>query len=330
MSKTVSALLVWSVAVKNEQNGKTDWKWTFTMLLIVFGLTGVGWGIHYEIGRVYSQMESADRRMARVETAIHILADGQGEKTRTMVDQALTISQDDAASSAELLGNLKGYLNSGDKVRAAEIAYNAHILLVAATESKSPVPTGYFERTVALLNDLPAVSDADIANRVLSARVALAEYHSALEPGPALPSKEVALKVRSGESIALESMSGGSMYRVSGQFMLTPKTDWDARGAVIDGSAITSGNDLLQTSSGTQAKNQDSIRGLTLNGVTQTLDGVEWKDVVFVNSRVRYRGGDLKLDNVRFVHCTFEVPENSRGAQLADYAALESGALKID
>src|SRR5271170_7382410 len=119
------------------------------MLLLVAGLTGIGWTVHYEIGRVYSQMESADRRMARVETAVHILADGQGEKTRTMVDQALTISQDDAASSAELLGNLKGYLDSGDKVRAAQVAYNAHALLMAAKENRSPVPPGYFANTLA-------------------------------------------------------------------------------------------------------------------------------------------------------------------------------------
>ena len=98
---------------------------------------------------------------------------------------------------------------------------------------------------------------------------------------------------------------------------------------MVDGTAIPSGTDVLQASSGSLEKNHDSIRGLTFDGVTQTLDGVEWKDVVFVNSRVRYRGGDLKLDNVRFVHCTFEVPESSRGAQLADYATLENGALNI-
>ncbi len=184
--------------MKNSQSGQTDWKWMFTMLLVVAGLAGVGWMTHYEIGRVYSEMESTDRRMARVETAVHILADEQSEKTRTMVDEALTISQNDAASSAELLGNIKGYLASGDRVRAAEVAYSAHVLLVAAKENRSPVPPGYFASTVALLNNIPDVSDVDISSRLLSARVALAEYHSALQPGPELPAKEVALKVRIG------------------------------------------------------------------------------------------------------------------------------------
>lgn len=315
--------------MKNSQSSQTDWKWTFTMLLVVVGLAGVGWMIHYEVGRVYSQMESEDRRMARVETAVHILADEQGEKTRTLVDEALTISQNDAASSAELLGNIKGYLDSGDKVRASEVAYNAHALLMAAKANRSPVPPGYFASTVALLNNLPAVSDADVANRLLSARVALAEYHSALQPGPEMPAKQVTFTARSGESVATEAMSGSAVYRVSSQLKLAPKTDWQAPGAVVDGSAIPSGTDLFVTSGGSLSQNGDSIRGLTLDSVTQTLDGVAWKDVVFVNSRVRYHGGDLKLDHVRFVHCTFEVPESSRGAQLADYATLESGDLNI-
>jgi len=315
--------------VSNSQSEQTDWKWIFTMLLIVVGITGAGAMTHYEIGRVYSQMEGADRRMARVETAVHILADSQGEKTRTMVDEALTISQNAAASSAEMLGNIKGYLDSGDKVRAAEVAYNAHELLMTAKENKSPVPPGYFASTIALLNNMPETTDTDISSRLLSARVALAEYHSALQAGPELPAKEVALKVRSGESIAAEAMSPGSVYRVSSQLTLVPKTAWQAPGAVVDGSAIPSGTDIVQTRGGSLAQNADSISGLTLNGVTQTLDGIEWKDVTFVNSRVRYRGGDLKLENVHFVHCTFEVPVNTRGAQLADYATLESGALKI-
>ncbi len=313
----------------NSQNEQTDWKWIFTMLLMVAGIIGVGAMNHYEIGRMYAQLEGADRRMARVETAVHILADSQGEKTRTMVDEALTISQNAAASSAELLGNVKGYLDSGDKVRAAEVAYNAHELLMTAKENKSPVPPGYFASTIALLNNMPNTTDTDISSRLLSARVALAEYHSALQAGPELPNKEVTLKVRSGESFAAEAMSPGTVYRVDSQLTLPAKMDWQAPGAVVDGSAIASGTDLLSTPGGSLAQNANSVSGLTLSGVTQTLDGVEWKDVTFVNSRVRYHGGDLKLENVHFVHCTFEVPVNTRGAQLADYATLENGALKI-
>ena len=317
------------VPMTNSQNEQTDWKWIFTMLLMVAGIIGVGAMNHYEIGRMYAQIEGADRRMARVETAVHILADSQGEKTRTMVDEALTISQNAAASSAELLGNVKGYLDSGDKVRAAEVAYNAHELLMTAKENKSPVPPGYFASTIALLNNMPNTTDTDISSRLLSARVALAEYHSALQAGPELPDKEVTLKVRFGRILC------GRGYEprrcVSRRQPAHAAGENGLAGAGRRGGWVgnPSGTDLLSTPGGSLAQNGDSMSGLTLSGVTQTLDGVEWKDVTFVNSRVRYHGGDLKLENVHFVHCTFEVPVNSRGAQLADYATLENGALNI-
>lgn len=313
----------------NSENGQTDFKWIFTMLLVVGCFAGTGAVVHYDNARVTAQIESSDRNMARLETAVHIVADSQGEKTRSMVDEALTISQNAAASSAELLGNMKTYLDSGDKVRASEVAYNAHELLLAAKENKTPVPPGYFSRTVALLNNLPATTDADISSRLLSARVALAEYHSALQSDPNLPTKEVALKIPSGASVTPEAMSGPAVYHVTQQLSLKPQTSLQAPGAVVDGSALPAGMDLLQIGSTSLAKNGDSVSGLTLSDVTQTLDGVEWKDVVFVNSTIRYRGGDLKLENVRFVNCTFQVPESNRGSQLADYATLESGTLNI-
>jgi hypothetical protein len=260
---------------------------------------------------------------------VHILADNSGEKTRGMVDQALTISQTAASSSVELLAGLKGYLEHGDKVRASEVAYDAHELLRTAAENKSPVPPGYFAGTVALLNNLPALNDADVASRVLSDRIALAEYHSALEATPQLPAKDAQLKVSVGEPITSQALSGTAVYRTSHQLTLAPQTALQAPGSVVDGSTLPSGTDVLEPASGSQAKNSNSISGLTLSGVTQTLDGIEWKNVTFVNSRIRYRGGDVRLDNVHFVHCTFEVPSNNRGSQMADYATLETGILTI-
>lgn len=315
--------------MKNSQSGQTDWKWTFAMLLVVAGITGIGAMVHFELSREYSQMEANDRRMARVETAVHILADNSGEKTRNMVDQALTISQTAASSSVELLSNLKGYLDHGDKVRASEVAYDAHELLMNAKENKSPVPPGYFAGTIALLNNLPAVTDADIASRLLSDRVALAEYHSVLQPNPEFPAKDAQLRIPMGTPVTSQALSGSVVYRAEHQLTLAPQTALQAPGAVVDGSAIAAGTDALEPASSSLAKNGNSVSGLTLNGVTQTLDGIEWKNVVFVNSRIRYRGGDLRLDNVHFVHCTFEVPANSRGSQMADYATLETGLLTI-
>jgi hypothetical protein len=61
-------------------------------------------------------------------------------------------------------------------------------------------------------------------------------------------------------------------------------------------------------------------------GASQTLDGIHWHDITFVGVHIIYRGGDLDLQNVRFVNCTFEVPtrtpQNSRVERFIDYAAL--------
>jgi hypothetical protein len=315
--------------MNNSQSRHMDWKWTFAMLLVVAGVTGIGAMVHFEISRQYAEMEANDQRMARVETAVHILADTSGEKTRTRVDEALTISQNAASSSTELLGSLKGYLDRGDKVRATEVAYSAHELITVARENKSPVPPGYFNGAIGLLNNLPAVTDADVESRVLSTRVALAEYHSALQANPDLPAKQVQLKLSADGAVNSQALTGGAVNRAGGQLALAPQTALQAPGAVVDGSAVPPGTDLLEPASSSLAKNGDSVSGLTLASVTQTLDGIEWRNVTFVNSRIRYHGGDLRLENVHFVNCTFEVPSDSRGAQLADYAALESGILMI-
>src|SRR5580658_827677 len=68
----------------------------------------------------------------------------------------------------------------------------------------------------------------------------------------------------------------------------------------------------------------DGVRvdGLTIAGAAQTLDGIRWKDVTFVGTRLRYEGGEVSLQNVRFKNCTFGFSTNDRGARLADAVAL--------
>jgi hypothetical protein len=39
------------------------------------------------------------------------------------------------------------------------------------------------------------------------------------------------------------------------------------------------------------------------------LDSVDGKNVTFVNSTLVYNGGKLKLENVRFINCTFQVSD---------------------
>src|SRR5262249_28282839 len=43
------------------------------------------------------------------------------------------------------------------------------------------------------------------------------------------------------------------------------------------------------------------VENLTMQGAAETLDGVHWRNVTFIGTRLRYEGGPLDLQNVRFV-----------------------------
>ena len=44
-----------------------------------------------------------------------------------------------------------------------------------------------------------------------------------------------------------------------------------------------------------------------LNGCTARLDGLSIKNFIFVNAIVRYDGGAVRLENVRFINCLFVI-----------------------
>lgn len=72
------------------------------------------------------------------------------------------------------------------------------------------------------------------------------------------------------------------------------------------------------------------VDNLTIAGAAQTLDGIRWRDVTFIGTRVRYDAGDLDLQNVRFVRCRFVIPSDERGGRLANAVALGITSIKIE
>jgi len=58
------------------------------------------------------------------------------------------------------------------------------------------------------------------------------------------------------------------------------------------------------------------------NGGSVTLDGMEFRKVVFVNTNLFYAGGPLKMQDVYFLNCTFSISRQSNGERLV-LAALE-------
>jgi hypothetical protein len=76
---------------------------------------------------------------------------------------------------------------------------------------------------------------------------------------------------------------------------------------------------------------EDGVRvnGLTIEGASQTLDGVAWKDVTFVGTRLRYEGGATSLKNVKFVRCTFGFADDEGGRKLVEALARGNGTVDV-
>jgi hypothetical protein len=71
-----------------------------------------------------------------------------------------------------------------------------------------------------------------------------------------------------------------------------------------------------------------SISNIAVVTPSQTLDGFVWNSVVFVNARIRYLGGPVTLNNVRFVNCTFDVPAKG-GHPILNYAMAQQPELIV-
>jgi hypothetical protein len=76
---------------------------------------------------------------------------------------------------------------------------------------------------------------------------------------------------------------------------------------------------------------EDGVRvnGLTIEGASQTLDGVAWKDVTFVGTRLRYEGGAASLKNVKFVRCTFGFKDDEGGRKLVEALVRGDGTVDV-
>jgi hypothetical protein len=103
----------------------------------------------------------------------------------------------------------------------------------------------------------------------------------------------------------------------------------EAYSAAVDNSAMQPGQEIIAVATRSLDRDPVIIKGPILIGATQTLDYINWEDVTFVNTHIRYKGGPVRLRNVRFVNCTFDFPNNDIGAKMAEYAALEPKSLSL-
>ena len=117
-----------------------------------------------------------------------------------------------------------------------------------------------------------------------------------------------------------------SPHALSAQSVLDPGS---IGGDYLDATLMPETSEVLLPPSSRNLNDDVQVEGLTIEGASQTLDGVRWKNVTFIGARLRYEGGQISLQNVKFIRCRFGFNTDERGARLADAIALGQKSIEI-
>jgi hypothetical protein len=254
-------------------------------------------------------------------------------------------------------------------VTETEVAVDraASIVTIARLRSQ-PAPLDFFDDALAKLDQILAAyhTNSRLIEHVTLARIELAQLRSSLEPVPpgtpsSLNTDELLLATATGReapSSNVRPTSGGAQQPKSAAskspsasnaasanssaptwvFVGAPRTL--VTGALLDPAAL-GGDRLDATNMPTRAEileppssrlftDNVHVENLTIAGAAQTLDGIHWKNVTFIGTRLRYEGGELDLHNVRFIRCMFGFDSDERGGRLATAIARGQTTIVIE
>lgn len=144
-------------------------------------------------------------------------------------------------------------------------------------------------------------------------RIELAQLRSAQDPAPP-------------ESLSPKRVAIHSPYSIPRDSTFDPRAPG---GNFVDATQMVSSAEILEPPLSRSFADNVGVENLTLAGAAQTLDGIRWRRVTFIGTRLRDQGGEVDLENVHFVHCTFGFADNDREAHLAKAIALGQSPIHI-
>lgn len=237
-------------------------------------------------------------------------------------------------------------------VTAAEVEVDraAAIVLSARMQAQTPSPDFWARNIAALDRVLRTQPDnARLLEHVTLARIELADLRSS-EPDsaggtPAAQNSEAPnlttyppgvsatpiLNVGPGAEAPHAATPPGHVVLASPR-ALSAESELNSAslgGNYLDATLMPETSEVLLPPSTRNFSDEVRVEGLTIEGASQTLDGVRWKNVTFVGMRLRYEGGGISLENVKFVRCRFGFTADERGAQLADAIAMGKTSFEI-
>jgi len=301
-----------SMVTTPKNNSRIDWKSVLpTALTAAIFVGGVLWAAHSEISKIDDRLVNLDKHISRVETAVRIVGAKQGGDTKTLIDEALTVAK--KASAAGHVDNAKTI-----------VAY-ANRLLSEQKHYRIEAPQEFFASTLDNYQSLG--KSPDLRESARAGTFLLAEYRSALQPQPELPTKT---------DNALPQLAGNpkvvlypSIYQIVSPLHTHTNIDVIGTGAATLQASFAD-RDMLIPDSKRWETNRATISGINIIDGNQSLDGFIWDNVTFANMHIRYAHGTALLHNVRFVNCTFDLPSDDTGTRIANYVALgNTGELAI-
>jgi len=234
---------------------------------------------------------------------------------------------------------------TGGNITSAEMQTDraAAILMSTRMQAQAATPE-FFEHTVRELDRVLRThpDNARLVEHVTLARIELAQLRSAqavvadaggADGGGAAQKNENATAAGTPNSGADVGPGARAPHALSipGHVMLAAPRALGANelldpaalhGNYIDATLMPDTSEILLPPSTRAMADGVRVDGLTIAGAAQTLDGIRWKNVTFIGTRLRYEGGEVSLQNVRFTNCTFGFSADDRGARLADAIAL--------
>jgi hypothetical protein len=207
--------------------------------------------------------------------------------------------------------------STAGNITQAEVAIDrATAFVTAAKYNSGTAAPDFFDISLTRL-DRTVASHPDNARLVQHAtlmRIELAQLRSSLEPAPAQPGPHMSVAIDAPRAIARDAM-------------LDPAS---LGGNILDATGMPSSSEILEPPSSRLFVDNVRVENFTLSGATQTIDGIHWKNVTFIGTRLRYQGGEAALQNVHCVRCTFGFVINDRGARLANAFALGQSSIVIE
>ncbi|MGH9746924.1 MAG: hypothetical protein ACRD59_12550 [Candidatus Acidiferrales bacterium] len=244
------------------------------------------------------------------------------------------------------------HASEGDVTQTEMAIDRATSMLSVARMHAYPAPPDFYETVIAKLDQILVAyhENTRLTEHVTLARIELAQSRSALERAPAgapsavstvdllLPrtppngkKAENATPPNSGADGADKAPPGHIMVGAPRTLAAGTKLDPASLGGdFLDATNMPSTSEILEPPSSRLFVDDVRVEGVTIAGATQTIDGVHWKNVTFIGTRLRYEGGEVDLNNVRFIHCILGFTTDERAARIANAIALGRTSIVIE